>query len=278
MVRGGRAGDIGDAEIRFRLRNLFTLIELLVVIAIIAILAALLLPVLGGARDRAKSIQCISNLKQIGLAAAQYSSDYNDFIPPGCFAAESHMEWRYVYAPYISQVLASDGTFAPLGRTNNGSRLVCPVPPVTFGYTYGAHVTRSYLFYGNSSAPFYFIGDSDPVQWRKLSRVAQNIAMIVDLWQAQASGKDRLLNPIVYSPRYPNITLNCDFNGNGIPDSYTGFSHSGSNTAYNMWGANAHRNSINVLLVNGAAVNKAFAEWEINMNSSGWIFDTKYNY
>ena len=60
----------------------FTLIELLVVIAIIAILAAILFPVFAQAREKARSITCLSNLKQCGLAAMQYNQDYDEKYVP----------------------------------------------------------------------------------------------------------------------------------------------------------------------------------------------------
>jgi prepilin-type N-terminal cleavage/methylation domain-containing protein/prepilin-type processing-associated H-X9-DG protein len=63
-------------------KNAFTLIELLVVIAIIAILAAMLLPALSSAKERAKRVSCMNNLKQINLASQMYANDNRDFLPP----------------------------------------------------------------------------------------------------------------------------------------------------------------------------------------------------
>jgi prepilin-type N-terminal cleavage/methylation domain-containing protein len=75
-------------------RTGFTLIELLVVIAIIAILAAILFPVFARAREKARQITCVSNLKQLGTAVSMYTQDYDEFLPNNFAGKKDTLLWN----------------------------------------------------------------------------------------------------------------------------------------------------------------------------------------
>ena len=81
----------------------FTLIELLVVIAIIAILASLLLPALSKARSSARAVQCLGQLRQVGLAMRMYSDDADDEMPRSQHSAfaSGQLPWGRSLAPYL---------------------------------------------------------------------------------------------------------------------------------------------------------------------------------
>ena len=124
----------------------FTLVELLVVVGIIAILAALLLPALSSARTRSKSIKCVGNLKQIGIATFEYCDDYQQWLPfgyvpggdYGCWDINPSMGAHYVLlAPYVNVPVYN---CYRLGSTSKGvtceNIFMCPAVNVTYPYPY----------------------------------------------------------------------------------------------------------------------------------------------
>ena len=92
-------------SINARVRSGFTLIELLVVIAIIAILAAILFPVFAQAREQARKISCVSNLKQLNTGVQMYTQDYDESLPlnfkQDVNTAQYWFTWHDFVQPYI---------------------------------------------------------------------------------------------------------------------------------------------------------------------------------
>jgi prepilin-type N-terminal cleavage/methylation domain-containing protein/prepilin-type processing-associated H-X9-DG protein len=79
----------------------FTLIELLVVVAIIAVLVAVLLPSLGSARAQARKIQCLSQMRQIGLGFQTYTMEFNGRYPAP--AVDHYRRWYHFLLPYLGR-------------------------------------------------------------------------------------------------------------------------------------------------------------------------------
>ena len=246
--------------------KIFTLIELLIVIAMIAILASMLLPALNKARESAKSISCLNNLKQIGTFANLYANDYNSYMPAG--NADNTLKsqcWFRVYAQYVKNKdvrLDVDS----LSKVSSNTKMFCPSVEATSTnaspWTYGVNIeeTSSSTASANSRLPYRYWTVSAPVESQKLDFLPNQIALIADADSYYA-----------LNPKWRAVGV--DMSGDGIKDS-------NGDKKYNYWGAMRHKKGLNVFFVNGSAAWKTFAEWQMNMQATqttGWIYDSRYN-
>ena len=204
-------------------RDGFTLIELLVVIAIIAVLIALLLPAVQAAREAARRSQCVNNLKQMGLAAANFEST-NGTFPPACgpfpsYTSGTDYDGRANVLAVILPFLEQSASYASFNlqqditdsKGDTGANItaqtqliaafVCPSDPSTVRFTIAGTNSAGYANYAAS------LGGTDAYELGSTYTNQEPNTNVAGIYNANINyGNTTMLSATVFSPDYWKVT------------------------------------------------------------------------
>ncbi len=163
----------------------FTLIELLVVVAIIAVLVAILLPALGRARENARTIQCLSNVRQWGMALLQYANDYNGQFPRG-YAGSAADEYEGSWFSIRTMHQYLPGSYNYANGVMSGEMFICPTFHSDINpYSYMTYGYNAYLDYVTAQVNSVFF--SAPKVSRPADRFVMGDGLAVHTWHDNCS-------------------------------------------------------------------------------------------
>jgi len=230
---------------RRKVHSGFTLVELLVVIGIIALLIAILLPALNKAREQAKTVQCLSNVRQIATMFLLYANDNKGSLPP--FAPDVNSPigdyWTHQMSPYFNRHKDEE-----VGR----DFMRCPSVEgwYTYGVNYSAIMKPPIITYGNALGT-----DARYEGSGKLGRIKPSAILLMDA--------DHLY---VFNPAWWRLDNAPDYDSNsGILSS--------EGAKYNYAAFPRHRMTINAAFGDGSAHNVRLDEWKNNKDQM-WGYPT----